>query len=65
LHKKSLIPLETVSTICRSGWVKRTDFKIIRNIAQLIINPPATAGGTDLVGHPIIIFCAKLKNRRS
>ena len=38
--------LDTVSTARGSGWVKPADSKSM-GISQTIIDPPATAGGTD------------------
>jgi len=36
--------LDTVSTTCGSGWVRRR-----LHLARLRLHPPATAGGTDCI----------------
>ena len=46
--------LEEVSTTCGSGWVNPSGNKIAS-----MIDPPATAGGTDLLQVPFLTFEAK------
>src|ERR1051325_8408727 len=43
----SLISLRNVSTTCGSGWVGCTQSKS-QQYGRLIVDPPATAGGTDI-----------------
>lgn len=40
--------MDTVSTTCGRGWVNRPNFKIPA-LSVLVIDPPATASGTDRV----------------
>jgi hypothetical protein len=52
-----------VSTTCGSGWVGLQNSKSIENIAMLITDPPATAGGTDIYpsATPLIALMCRLR----